>query len=280
MTWGFGFALAKAGLDHFPPLLLMGLRFTTAALILIWFVPVPRGHWGMLGVIALVSATLQYGLTFSGLALIDATPAIFLVQSEVVFGTVIAVIMLREWPTRRQVTGIGVSLAGIVTIVGAPSLEGQMTGVSLVLAGGLCWAFGQVLVRRLGTALTGFQLTAWIGVIAAPQMLLASVIIEGNPLPALATASIGDWATVAYLGVVMTVIGYSAWYFLLARYPVPMVLPLLLLLPVSTILGAIGFLGERPDAHVLIGGLIVIGGVGAVIVEPSEIRKLWKPRDG
>lgn len=280
MTWGFGFALAKAGLDHFPPLLLMGLRFTTAALILIWFVPVPQGHWGMLGVIALVSATLQYGLTFSGLALIDATPAIFLVQSEVVFGTVIAVIMLREWPTRRQVTGIGVSLAGIVTIVGAPSLEGQMTGVSLVLAGGLCWAFGQVLVRRLGTALTGFQLTAWIGVIAAPQMLLASVIIEGNPLPALATASIGDWATVAYLGVVMTVIGYSAWYFLLARYPVPMVLPLLLLLPVSTILGAIGFLGERPDAHVLIGGLIVIGGVGAVIVEPSEIRKLWKPRDG
>ena len=155
-----------------------------------------------------------------------------------------------------------------------------MTGVSLVLAGCLCWAFGQVLVRRLGTALTGFQLTAWIGVIAAPQMLLASVIIEGNPLPALATASIGEWATVAYLGVVMTVIGYSAWYFLLARYPVPMVLPLLLLLPVSTILGAIGFLGERPDAHVLIGGLIVIGGVGAVIVEPSEIRKLWKPRDG
>ena len=102
MTWGFGFALAKAGLDHFPPLLLMGLRFTTAALILIWFVPVPRGHWGMLGVIALVSATLQYGLNFSGLALIDATPAIFLVQSEVVFGTVIAVIMLREWPTRDR----------------------------------------------------------------------------------------------------------------------------------------------------------------------------------
>ena len=151
MTWGFGFALAKAGLDHFPPLLLMGLRFTTAALILIWFVPVPRGHWGMLGVIALVSATLQYGLTFSGLALIDATPAIFLVQSEVVFGTVIAVIMLREWPTRRQVTGIGVSLAGIVTIVGAPSLEGQMTGVSLVLAG--CFAGPSARCLSAGSAL-------------------------------------------------------------------------------------------------------------------------------
>ena len=85
---------------------------------------------------------------------------------------------------------------------------------------------------------------------------------------------IGNLANINWLS------GYDAWYFLLARYPVPMVLPLLLLLPVSTILGAIGFLGERPDAHVLIGGLIVIGGVGAVIVEPSEICKLWKPRDG
>ena len=78
----------------------------------------------------------------------------------------------------------------------------------------------------------------------------------------------------------MTVIGYSAWYFLLARYPVPMVLPVLLLLPVSTIFGAVGFLGERPDVHVLVGGLIVIAGVGAVIVEPSELRKLWRRRDG
>ena len=85
---------------------------------------------------------------------------------------------------------------------------------------------------------------------------------------------IGDPANINWLS------GYDAWYFLLARYPVSMVLPLLLLLPVSIILGAIGFLGERPDAHVMPGGLIGIGGVGAVIVEPSEIRKLWKPGDG
>ena len=65
---------------------------------------------------------------------------------------------------------------------------------------------------------------------------------------------------------------------MLARYPVPMAMPVLLLLPVSTILGAVGFLGERPDMHVLIGGLIVIGGVGTVIVEPSEVRKLWQRR--
>ena len=138
LTWGFGFVLAKAGLDHFPPLLLMGLRFLIAALILVWFVKLPHGYWRMLTLIAMTSATLQYGLTFSGLARMDATPAILLIQSEVVFGAVIAALMLREWPTRRQVFGMTASIGGIATIVGAPSLEGQMVGICLVLSGCLC----------------------------------------------------------------------------------------------------------------------------------------------
>ena len=118
LTWGFGFVLAKAGLAHFPPLLLMGMRFLIAALILVWFVKLPRGHWAMLTLIALTSATLQYGLTFSGLARMDATPAILLIQSEVVFGAVIAALMLREWPTRRQVLGMAVSIGGIAACSG------------------------------------------------------------------------------------------------------------------------------------------------------------------
>ena len=59
ITWGFGFALAKDGLSHFPPLLLMGMRFAIAALLLVWFVPLPRGHWRSLIGIALISATFQ-----------------------------------------------------------------------------------------------------------------------------------------------------------------------------------------------------------------------------
>jgi O-acetylserine/cysteine efflux transporter len=76
---------------------------------------------------------------------------------------------------------------------------------------------------------------------------------------------------VIYLGVVMTVIGYSAWYYVLARYPVPMVMPMLLLLPVATILGAVTFLGERPDMIILLGGSVVIAGVGLVIIDPSAL---------
>ena len=276
LTWGFGFTFAKSGLGHFPPLLLMGMRFVLAALVLVWFVPVPRGYLWTICYISFIAATLQYGLTFSGLAIMHATPAVLLVQSEVVFGVVIAALILGEKPNMRQTLGIVIALGGILVIVGAPALKGQMLGAALVLLGGVFWALGQVLIRRLNGALGGFQLTAWLGMIAGPQMLLGSFLIDGNPLPAVAEAPLSAWLTVLYLGLVMTVIGYSAWYYVLARYPVPVVMPLLLLLPVAAILSAVVLLGEEPDITVLTGGFVVIGGVSMVIIEPSQLLRDWR----
>ena len=275
LTWGFGFALAKSGLEHFPPLLLMGMRFGIAALILVWFVPIPRGYLVKLCFIALVSATIQYGLTFSGLARMDATPAILLVQSEVIFGVIIGAMLLGEKPDLRQILGIIIALAGIMILIGGPALTDKMTGIVLVLSGCFTWAFGQVLIRKFTVGLSGFQLTAWVGVMASPQMFLASFFVEGNPVPFLEAAPLSAWGTVIYLGVVMTVVGYSAWYYVLGRYPMPVVMPLQMLLPVSTILGAMSFLGERPEPIVFAGGIVVIIGVGLVIIEPSVIRK-WR----
>ena len=106
LTWGFGFTFAKSGLGHFPPLLLMGMRFILAGLVLVWFVPVPRGYLWTMCWISFIAATLQYGLTFSGLALMQATPAVLLVQSEVIFGVIIAAIMVGEKPNLRQFRGL------------------------------------------------------------------------------------------------------------------------------------------------------------------------------
>jgi O-acetylserine/cysteine efflux transporter len=207
----------------------------------------------------------------------DATPAVLLVQAEVIFGVIIAALLLGEKPSMRQVVGIAISCFGILTIVGAPSLKGQIFGVMLILGGTLAFALGQVLIRRLKGVLTGFQLTAWMGVMAGPQMILAAMLFEGDLVRQISTAPMVAWGTVLYLGLIMTVVGYSAWYFVLARYPVPMVMPVLLLLPVATILGAVSFLGERPDMIVLLGGAIVIAGVGAVIIDLSVFTKRQKP---
>ena len=98
----------------------------------------------------------------------------------------------------------------------------------------------------------------------------------------LANLSAPSWCTNGGwpLGVVMTAIGYSAWYYVLTRYPVPIVMPVLLLLPVAAIFGAITLLDEVPDPRVLTGGAVVIFGVGTVITEPSYFINWWRKING
>jgi len=103
---GFGFVIAKPAMDDFPPILLMGLRFTFAASILIWWFPIPKGYLIKIFIASLVANTIQYSVTYSGLNLIDASAAVLLVQTEVPFGVLFAYFMLKEKPTIRSLIGI------------------------------------------------------------------------------------------------------------------------------------------------------------------------------
>ena len=103
---GFGFVIAKPAMEHFPPFLLMGLRFTFAASILIWWFPIPRGFLKKIFIVSFIANTLQYGITYTGLSMIDASAAVLLVQMEVPFGVMFAYFILKEKPTVRSIIGI------------------------------------------------------------------------------------------------------------------------------------------------------------------------------
>ena len=83
VIWGMGFVVAKAGMDHFSPILLMALRFACTTLCLIWFFRPPLKLFKSLFWIALISAALQYSLTFTGVQGIDASTSALLIQLEV-----------------------------------------------------------------------------------------------------------------------------------------------------------------------------------------------------
>ena len=106
---GFGFVIAKPAMDHFPPILLMGLRFTFAASILIWWFPIPKKFLKKIFIASLIANTLQYSITYSGLNLIDASAAVLLVQTEVPFGVIFAYFLLSEKPTLRSLVGIAIA---------------------------------------------------------------------------------------------------------------------------------------------------------------------------
>ncbi|MBS1269175.1 MAG: putative amino-acid metabolite efflux pump [Gammaproteobacteria bacterium] len=99
---------------------------------------------------------------------------------------------------------------------------------------------------------------------AAPQLYVASWLVEDRQFAAIYAADWVVWAVVAYLGIIMTAVGYAIWYHLLGKYPVHQVAPFLLLLPVTTVLGGVLLLDEPLTLRLTIGGLIAIGGVALI----------------
>lgn len=263
VIWGSGFLFAKVAIEHFPPILLMALRFTVTALVLVWFVPIPRQQLGRLFWIALIGAAIQYSLTFTGLKHIYASTAIIVIQLEVPFAVLLAVAFLKDRVDIIKITGMALAFVGVVIIAGEPHLQGDLFWVLMVAGGAFTWAIGQVMIKSLGPV-GGFTLIAWIAVFAAPQLYVASWLVEDQQLAAVRTATWVVWAVVAYLGVIMTAVGYAMWYHLLGKYPVYQVAPFLLLLPVTTVLGGVLLLDEALTIRLIAGGLLAIGGVAII----------------
>ncbi len=268
-----GFTFAKAGLNEFPPIFLMSLRFTLSAIILCWFYPPPVGQFKVIFLLALVSATIQYGLTFTGLKGLDASTAVFLVQLEVPFGALLASFFFKDNLGWIRAFGMVVAFFGVGLIAGAPSIRNQLFSVFLVISGALTWSLGQVMIKKM-TSITGFQLIAWLAFFAGPQMFIASLLIENGHLESIRNATIIGWGTVIYLGIIMTAVGYGIWYHILKKYDVNQAMPFLLLLPVSSIIGAVLFLDERPNPNTILGGTIIIIGVAVIIFAGQRIASI------
>jgi O-acetylserine/cysteine efflux transporter len=268
LVWGMGVVFAKAAIGHFPPILLMALRFSVTALVLVWFVKPPWQVMGQLVAVAFVSAAVQYSLTFNGLRGVDASTAVLVIQLEVPFLVLLAAVLLHERVGPRKWLGIAIAFIGVGLIAGEPRLGQAWGSLALLVGGAFSWALGQIMVRRLGEV-GGLTLIAWVAVFAAPQLFVFSLIFERDHLAYIASADWVVWGTVVYLGLVMTALGYSLWYGLIGRHPVSRVGPFLLLMPVFSVLGGVILLGETLTPRIALGGAAVIAGVAVIMVRRS-----------
>ena len=273
---GFGFVIAKPAMQYFPTYLLVGMRFTIPALILVWWFPLPKGLYFDLFKVSLIGSTLQYGLTYSGLNIIDASSAVLLVQLEVPFGIIIAFFLLKEIPTIKNIVGLIIAFIGVFILTGAPNLEGKYIGVLLTISGAFTWALGAVMAKPLSKKIGAFALMTWLCVFSGPMLLLMSLVFDGNPMQYILYANLNSWLTVIFLGFVMQPIGYAAWYYVLKKYPVNKVMPVLLILPVTGLVTSIFLLGEDPPKQVFLGGLVIISGVALILFTKKNKKKKEK----
>jgi len=272
VIWGMGFIVAKAGMSHFSPILLMALRFSLTAFCMVWFFRPPPGIFKQLFWISLISAALQYSLTFNGVRGIDASTAALLVQLEVPFGLILAWLVFGERISLKQGLGIVIAFTGAILIIGEPKLAGDLVYAFMVIGGAFTWAVGQIMIKKLGN-IGGFRLITGIALFATPQLFVASFLLEQNQLEQIQTASPAAWAAVAYLGLIMTALAYALWYRLLGHYTVNQVMPFLLLLPVTSVIGGIFFLGESLTTKIALGGCLAIIGVAMITIQRIPFRQ-------
>ena len=263
---GFGFVIAKPAMVELPPFLLMGLRFTFVALLLVWWFPIPKGFLKRIFFASLIANTTQYSITYTGLSFIDASAAVLLVQTEVPFGVLFAYFMLKEKPTIKALIGIAIAFVGVYILTGSPNLDGKFLGVSLTIIGSAVWALGQVLVKPLSKEIHPLALVAWLGLFSGPILITLSAIFDGNTINYFKSASFEAWMIAIYLGFIMQPITYGCFYYVLKNNPLYKVLPIVTMgIPPTGLLAAIFLLGEEPTKELFIGGAVIIVGVILIV---------------
>ena len=272
VLWAVAYTLAKPATAAFPPLFLASRAYGLTAVVL--FKPWTRHEtpiWAILAA-ATLGASVQSALIFNGIARVEASVAILVVQSQVPFAVFGAWTIAKQPLNWKRMAGSFVALCGIALVVGLPALAGQTKGLLLIVLGTLSWGIGQGIIAAASRD-SGARFMGALAAVASPQLLLLSLITETGQWQAIAYARVADWTAVVVLAVGGFVAAYSIWYGLLQRYNVDQIAPFVLLMPVAGLASAFIFLGERPTWPILAGGAIITLGV-ALVVLTCDSRKL------
>ena len=261
LIWGFNFVVMKWGVAHLPPLLLLTLRFALAAFPALLVVKLPAVPWRSIVGYGLVFGVAKFALLFFAFKVgMTAGVGSVLLQSQVFLTVALAAGLDGERPTSRRVLALAIAAAGLV-VIGVGSAEG---GVGLlpfvmVVGAGACWAVANMISRRAGR-FDALCFVVWTSAVAAPPLLVLSLIFEGpaEVWRALSTMEPLALGAVLYLAWPVTLVALAIWSWLLSRYEAAAIAPYALLVPVFGLASGALVLGERPGPLVLAGSVIII----------------------
>jgi O-acetylserine/cysteine efflux transporter len=269
-AWGVNFIAGKIGTEVFQPLLFTALRFLFLLLLMLpWLKPAP-GKMKPLLTVAFLLGVLHFGMVFIGLnAGGDIASIAITTQLYVPFSAIFASVYLREKISLMSIFSIALAFGGVMVIGFDPIVFNHLDAILWVAGSALVMAVATILMRECPD-LGVFKLQAWIAVVAVPSLLLLSSIFESGQVEILSNVSIIDFWTPLYSAIGASIVGHGIVYYLLGRYPVSIVTPLLLPTPlVATFLGILIF-GDSLGWKMIIGGSMTLLGVLMLVKPPGD----------
>lgn len=297
IVWGSTYlgirVVVEAGI---PPFLGMGVRFLVAGAILYGFLLIrgSRGRsddgrppWRVTirelrativmavlllvlgnGVVAAAEQTVPSGLT----ALIIGAIPLWFVMLRVVGG---------ERPRTLTWLGVLVGLGGL-TAISLPrgGIEGvEVWGVLLIVFATLSWASGSFISPRLGLPRNGLVGAAYEMLAAGVIMIIGSVVSGEAARLDIAAIPPRGWVALAYLILVGSLLGYTAYVYALAHAPLSLVGTYAYVNPVVAVVLGWAILSESVTGIMLTGGALIVSGVALVVTAERPSAQPPSPED-
>ncbi|KXU89475.1 acetylserine transporter [Caballeronia megalochromosomata] len=275
LAWGVNFVVIKLGLHGVPPMLLGALRFALAA-VPAFFVKRPQIPLRWLFAYGLTISLGQFALLFYGMYVgMPAGLASLVLQAQAFFTLIFASMILGERIRAANLAGLVIAAAGLALIGMRGGQAMTIIGFLFTLAASAMWALGNVVTKRMGKV-DLLSLVVWGSLIPPLPFLALSLIFEG---PARIEASLAHIPLVSvfailYLAFIATIVGYSLWGKLLARYPAGTVAPFSLLVPVIGLASAAAFLGEELSAAQIVGAALVMAGLAVNVFGARFMQRI------
>jgi drug/metabolite transporter (DMT)-like permease len=260
----------------------MGVRFLLAGTVLVAVVLLVRGRTAFRMSRAEAVTAVLCGLFLlvggNGLVAVAEQDVDSGLAALLIAGTPLWVVllraMLRDRPSAATLGGLLVGLAGVAVLL-LPGVQGEaaLGPLLLVCLSSILWSCGTVLATRRPMPADPFVTTVVeMAVGGTAMVVLGSLGGEWGRLD-LGAARPSAWIAFGYLVVVGSVVGYSAYVWLLARAPLSLATTYAYVNPaVAVVLGSL-FLAEPLTANVLVGGAIIIAAVAFVITAESRGRR-------
>jgi drug/metabolite transporter (DMT)-like permease len=281
LVWGSTYFAIAVMIETLPPLLTAGVRFVTAGLLMLGGLllyarlrpgaqPIERPSAVQWRTAAIVGTLLLLGgnggVVLSELTIPSGVAAV-LVATLPIWMAVFDAILSRRLLSGLVIGGLIAGLVGVAILL-APleDLDAlDPLGVALVTGAAISWAIGSLYARRAPlprSALLGTGMEMLTGGIA--------LMIGGTLLGELGRIEVDSFSdrsllAVVYLVLIGSIVGYSAYTWLLANVPVSLVATYAYVNPIVAVaLGAL-FLGEEITPRTLVAGVIIIGAVVAMV---------------
>jgi len=274
IVWGSTYIGIRVMDETIPPFIGASTRFLAVGILIAAYLLIRRGRPALrvtkrellsLGIVGTLLLAAGNGVLIYAETWVPAGISAVVVAS-VPLWIVALRLVVRDRPKLATVAATLFGFAGVALLVFAHNGTDGATagGLLLVVVASISWALGSFLSARLPMPRDPLVSTAWETLLAGLVLLVVAVPELGSFHPG--TVSIRSGAGLAYLITFGSILGLTAYVWLLQNAPISKVSTYAYVNPVVAIfLGAL-LLGESVTPAILVGGAIIVVAVAAVIM--------------